>query len=292
MPVKLTQHIVETVFAPVTSVRSTQRLSEVVQAATFPTFTPVYTVGTYGDACDTVTPDAAWTNRNISSFTGDGSAYSIPLDASGDVIHRAITDPAADFGIVAHIKGLTALGNMVGVFAVDGSGNGVGYSPYDDGNSYTWTLAAYVYSATRNSVSASGIRTADFWVHLQRTGTGWSGRWASGVDNLRPLSWSSWSSAYTDSRTIAKIGVGGMYWKANQANAKVELFVYGSTAPQFDGAGITGACVTQTLAEVITPYPSPSVRVTQRFSEVLMSAAEPTVPGVSSGGVKAFGYAG
>lgn len=50
-------------------------------------------LGAYGDECNTGTLDAAWTLRNIASVSGDGSKYSITLDAQGDAMTRAITDP-------------------------------------------------------------------------------------------------------------------------------------------------------------------------------------------------------
>ena len=51
-------------------------------------------LGAYGDECDTITPDAAWSLRNIASVTGDGSRYTFLADAAGDAVHRSYADPS------------------------------------------------------------------------------------------------------------------------------------------------------------------------------------------------------
>jgi hypothetical protein len=178
-------------------------------------------LGTYGDECDSLTVDAAWTQRNITA-TGDGEKYVWSADASGDALHRAFTDPAADFELIAHIRGLTATGNMTGVFAVDASGNGAGFSIYDDGNAYMWTLASFVYSATGPSVTNSGFIMADHWVHMRRVGTNWNGRWSNDGDT-----WGSWTGNLSNSTTMTRVGVGSFFSKA-VSPVKLERFVYGT----------------------------------------------------------------
>lgn len=181
-------------------------------------------LGAYGDECNTVTIDSAWVLHGLSSVTGDGSAYPLACNDYGYGIYRAITDPAADFELMAHIKNLGNLGNMTGLWALDNSGNGVGYSPYDNGNSFIWRVNNYTYNGDGPNVSTETIIVGDHWIRLRRVGSNWSGCWSSDGDN-----WSAWTGDQSDARTITRVGFGAMYYKGNLL-PKLERFVYGTTS--------------------------------------------------------------
>ena len=174
----------------------------------------------YGDECNTVTLDPAWTLRNIPSVTGDGTKYTIPMDAAGDAMTRAFTDPAADFEIMIHGVDTTFSGGQIGPCALDASGNGVAFGPYGAGSSHLWVITGYAYASTGPAAPAGAF--ADSWMHLRRVGTSWSARWSNGG-----LVWSAWSSGLTDARTITQIGVLRPYG-SGATTFELGRFVYGT----------------------------------------------------------------
>jgi hypothetical protein len=86
-------------------------------------------LGTYGDECNTTDLDAAWTLRNIASVTGDGTKYSITLDASGDAMTREITDPVSITAIEEYNASYAAWKAMDGSTGTDWAA--VGWSAND-----------------------------------------------------------------------------------------------------------------------------------------------------------------
>lgn len=84
--------------------------------------------------------------------------------------------PAGDFEAVLEMSGGTT-GMMFGLGLLNASGAGVGFSPYDDGNAYTWGISGWGYSGTGTSIS-NGLTfdTRHFWVLLRKSGTNVTGR--------------------------------------------------------------------------------------------------------------------
>jgi hypothetical protein len=93
----------------------------------------------------------------------------------------------SDFCLTAHIRGLTDQGGMIGLCALDSSGNGRAFTTYNNGYTYGWAVSSYAYSSTGNGVPNPSVLT-DYWLQLRRNGRSWSGRHSIDASN-----WSSWT---------------------------------------------------------------------------------------------------
>lgn len=180
-------------------------------------------IGTYGDELDG-TLSGVWTLRNCTT-TGSADGQTVAMNDAGDALTRTFTDPAANFEILVCLEGVTDPTGMIGICALDSSGNGVAYSPYTSwAPSFMWNIAAYNYSST--GASGASLDPGVSWLHMRRVGTAWSGRGMLGTGL-----WSAWSSTFTDSRTITRVGVVRAF--AGSAGAQSPLisrFVYGTTS--------------------------------------------------------------
>ena len=197
--------------------------------------TTTVAIGTYGDECDTVTPDAAWNLRNISSVTGDGDAYSVLLDAQGDAVTRAFTDPAADFELIAHVTGMSERVGMVSLCALDANGTGVAFSDYSDNNSYGWLVYSYGYGSTGRSRIADVPTLGDHWLRLVRAKNLWYGAYSNDG-----ATWVYTNDFTTDSRTITQVGILRTYSGGASQTIGLERFVYGAPRIDFSGSVASG----------------------------------------------------
>lgn len=126
---------------------------------------------------------AVWSLRNMDSsdfFFSGGNAVEVRTVAQGDYIYKSV--PSGDFEVVMEISGggQSGLGNMFGIYILDTSGVGIGYSPYDDTNHYMWNINAWVYSSTGNAGTGtpSAYTSADnrhHWILLKKSGTTYQG---------------------------------------------------------------------------------------------------------------------
>lgn len=180
-------------------------------------------IGAFGDEMSTSgAVGAPWTLRNCTA-SGDGTGYTAVMNDSGDAMTRSFTDPAADFDIMVHVTGLTSVEGMIGLCALDNSGNGVGYSAYNGTASYMWAITAYEYSGT--AAAGESNSTKDTWLHMRRRGTAWSGRML-----LTSGAWTAWSATTTDSRTITKVGLVRAFASGGSQSPRFERFIYGTTS--------------------------------------------------------------
>jgi hypothetical protein len=243
---KITAHAIEAVEGIASRGKVSQRVVEVLAGYSITPFTPTTgsttSLGAYGDECNTVTPDAAWTLRNIPSLTGDGSKYTATLDAQGDAVLRSFSDIRGNVAIMAHIVGLTDAGSMLSVLALDGSGNGKGFSRYNDGNSYVWNVSSYIYSSTGPGISGTPT-LADHWLRLERDVSGlWTGRYSSDGST-----WSNSTATVSDTRTITQIGIGRLFTTGGALSVSMERFVAPADLSGFSG----GVAASQDCVEVL-----------------------------------------
>lgn len=160
---------------------------------------------TYGDEFNAATLDAAWTKRNIAQaevFVPKTTYFSAGLqlvfDAQGDAIYRPA--PAGDFEIVCTCTG-DEFGGMTGLAIIDTLGTGVGFSPYNDGNTYSWSMLTYNYTASGFSINNGPVAGQVYHIALKKVGTGYTGRYS--VDGVN---WSATSSTLTSLITVDRIG--------------------------------------------------------------------------------------
>lgn len=283
MPVaKVSHQTVEVLQAITASAKVSQDIVEVVRAFTPPTaLTPVSassaSLGSYGDECNSGTLDGAWTLRNIASVTGNGTEYSILLDAQGDAMTRSFTDTGLPISIMAHLTGMTDAQPMIGICALDSSNNGVAFSRYNNGSTYLWRISSYNYASTGPGIS-SVPTIGDHWLHLMRDGSAqWKGRYSSDGS-----AWSVWTSLDFDNRTISHIGILRAYTGASQTIG-LERFVCSADVSGFTG----GAMVSHNVVEVLTQVP-PVAKVGQSVVEILMTGAGADPP--PSAATIGYGY--
>lgn len=179
---------------------------------------------------DTIVGQAAYTDEFLSATldpkwslhgftTGDIGAqtdreYDNPViafvsDAGGDAVYQAA--PAGDFTLYVVSHGVNSNGGMPSVLCVDTSGTGMGFSSYNDGNSYLWFINSWQYSSTGNAVTQSppwryGAANVPFVLRLVKSGTSWTGA----VSGDGGASWMS-TSPQTNSFTVAYVGFGRIF---------------------------------------------------------------------------------
>ena len=132
---------------------------------------------------------ARWHLNGIPTVSVAGGVLTLTANARGDGIYqRPARMPAGARGVhyIAHFTDNEMPAAMVGLVILDAEGNGAGYSPYGDGNTYLWHVAHWGYASTgpHNSGQPS---LRDYWLDLHATGAGgYAGRWGTGTwPNIR-----------------------------------------------------------------------------------------------------------
>ncbi len=128
--------------------------------------TPTLYVDTLGlSLFDSFANMTAWTtggspsNSAVTSEPYDATCQALTFGSQGDRYYQAID--SGDWIYYLTIHGVTnstpdptaATGAMLGLSAVDNSGNGTGFSIYNDGNAYMWAITGNNYSGSGNSVA-------------------------------------------------------------------------------------------------------------------------------------------
>lgn len=166
---------------------------------------------TYGDDFTAGTLDAKWTRRNLTSSDDsiDTSDYGCLITniPNGSPAGRGYLQmaPAGDFSIILSlvIWGTNNSANsMFGPMVIDSSGNGIGFSPYDDEKAYIWNLSSYEYGSTGASMwwtAKDHFAGQPHWLRIRKSGTTYyasasrdgrrwspeiSGTWGGTVDRI------------------------------------------------------------------------------------------------------------
>ena len=191
-------------------------------------------LGTLGDEfeyMDASAFTAVWTPTNsLTDYTVMGSAIRYCSGStSGRGFYRALGSNLPDeFEIAVLLSGLNGTSNMVGIAALNSSGNGIGCSAYTP-NAYTWTIASYAYSATRSGGTNQTAAQAHSpnWIALRASSAqkAWRFRWSTdGTTWTTPVA----SDGYTGTN-LDRIFVGSMYNGANDYNdVLIHRVVYGT----------------------------------------------------------------
>jgi hypothetical protein len=176
----------------------------------------LYPLDADGDEFDGSAVSAQWNNRGGLVDGDRGVAVIDPAlrlnMAQGEGLYRDA--PSGDFEIVAEINGITLdsataailFANMIGIAILDSSGNGIGASLYTGGNAYTWSIATYAYSNTRNNVAFTTNGGFKHWISLRKDGTDYSTR-----VSMDGSTWTSFTTAYSSAHTVAQVGIGRFY---------------------------------------------------------------------------------
>jgi hypothetical protein len=145
------------------------------------------------------------------STTGGVTTLGITLPAQRDRLTEtaAAAQLSGDYTLRGHFRNLSNGGGMFGLAIVDASGNGVGYSPYNDGNTYMWSVAGWNYSGTGPNNGGQPPLAGDFWLELHKVGTAWTGRYTTDPNGL--TGWTSYTGALTWAGTPAELGFMRLY---------------------------------------------------------------------------------
>lgn len=182
---------------------------------------------TYGDDFDGASLNARWTRRNIVAGDeayqeGGGSYMRVNLSGgSADKLYLQ-TAPAGDFSLVLSFTDFTGVGiaTMTGLVIVSTTGAGVGFSNYNDTNSYTWNLSAYAYSSTGTNINFERAPTGrKQWFKLRKSGTNYYGSISHDGAN-----WSYETAALSNAFTVDRIGFGRILTAATSQVIAVDRF--------------------------------------------------------------------
>lgn len=125
--------------------------------------------------------EAIWTPRSSTAIVAAGSSAVARLFATGDGIYRDASGYASSFEDAWLVSGHQDNAGMVGPFLTNGSGNGLAFSPYSDGNSYIWNILADSYNSTGSAGGVAYTAWQDgrpVWFALRFNGSVYRLRWS------------------------------------------------------------------------------------------------------------------
>lgn len=118
--------------------------------------------------------------RNVTeaktSFPG-GSSIEVNF-SQGDALLYPVPAGDGEWLLEANVGIANTLnGGMFGLALLNASGNGTGFSAYNDGNAYTWAVTSWIYAGTGNAV-AHGLTfdNRHYWTSMKKSGTNITGR--------------------------------------------------------------------------------------------------------------------
>lgn len=139
-------------------------------------------------------------------FPASGADPTITMGAQRDRIMLSATYlPSGSYSVRLHLGSISDGGGMTGIAILDGSGNGVAYSPYNDGKTYMWNITGYAYASTGPNTGTEPILATDFWIEIARSTTTYKGRWTN--DPLGVSGWSTYTTTITNAFTPTQLGV-------------------------------------------------------------------------------------
>lgn len=180
--------------------------------------------GAYDDGFNGTSFDPKW-------LAGDAASASFPPDGTANVTFgtykgrymQSLAGAPSDFTVRTLIRNLSAKGGMTGILIADASGNGVGFSAYDNPDStFMWTVTAYGYASTGPQGNGP-VAVEAVWLELEKVGTSYRGRWTP--DPAGEVNWSAWTSTLTSSATMTQIGVCRMYTNGGSIIFRWDAFV-------------------------------------------------------------------
>ena len=178
---------------------------------------------TYGDACASAAIDGRWTKAGTTpmAVVADSVKYALSYAVATDRMTQAFTDTGQDFELIAHIQSQVDIKDMLGLVALNASGNGVGLANWADGGYIAlWGVTAYTWTSEAFSVASPPL--AGYWQSLKRAGGVWSAKWA-----LTDGPWHALvGTAPVYASAITKIGVANIYNETHSGTAELHLFDY------------------------------------------------------------------
>jgi len=175
-----------------------------------------------------------WILRNITPVTEAAVAngkVTLTINGQGDAMYLQPTagniGSATDCDVYMRCSANNVPGRMAGVYLLDSSGDGVGYSPYNDGNTYLWNVVGYNYSSTSNANGNQPVPTGDYWLHLRKRGSSITGRWANhdATRNYLQQNYGSFTSALTKTNAFDRVGFDAG-WTTGSGTIAIEEFRY------------------------------------------------------------------
>lgn len=191
-------------------------------------------LGPYDDLFGGGALGALWTLRNITNGSeaavGSGRV-TLTINGQGDSMYTLPASgwigSATDCDVYMRCSGNNVPGRMAGIILLDSSGDGIGYSPYNDGNTYLWNVTGYNYASTGPANGNQPSLPGDYWIHLRKRGSTITGRWANHDSGHTYLTqaYGAFTSGSTKTNAFDRVGLGAL-WTTGSGTIAIEEFRY------------------------------------------------------------------
>lgn len=121
----------------------------------------------YDDLFDGSSLAPKWTAVGASN-TLSGGHDSFSSAGSGQHIRQTFAALPANMTLWTRLASPSNPGSMTGLFVVDASGVGNGYSQYTGNNIWTWNISTYAYGST--GAQNGTLAATDIWFKCRKTG--------------------------------------------------------------------------------------------------------------------------
>lgn len=176
---------------------------------------------------------SAWTLRGLTGADVSVSSdrATLTIDGQGDAMYiqpgAGNIGSSTDCDIYMRCSGNNVPGRMAGIALLDSSGNGLGFSPYDDSKTYLWNITAYNYVSTGPTTNDRPILPGDYWLHVRKRGSSHTGRWATHDSNktYAEQNYGSFTTALTRTDAFDRVGFDAP-WTTGSGTIAIEEFRY------------------------------------------------------------------
>jgi hypothetical protein len=135
-----------------------------------------------------------------------GSSLEMQFDSQSGTLYRTHADADLDFSAGGLETRLNTPVFMVGIVALDTSGNGIGIWYYaNDGNIYFGRIASYAYAGDNSFNVSAGQMIPRVWLRVTRV----SGVW-HGYASVNGRAWQT-GATRSDAFTVAQLHLGTFY---------------------------------------------------------------------------------
>lgn len=156
-----------------------------------------------------------------------GAGITLAFGAAGRHMYKPC--PSGDFEVILSVGAHNTYHGMLGINLLDASGNGVGYSPYDNTpGTYTWGVASWVYGSTAAvgySDNPPALSIGSCWLSLRKVGANVQGRVSYDGRNF-----SNFNSGVAIGTTPLYVTIGTLY-AATTATVRRLNFIFPTYTP-------------------------------------------------------------
>lgn len=191
-------------------------------------------LGPWDDTFTGASLSSRWVLRNIVNVSEAAVAngrVTLTINGQGDAMYLAPgagnIGAATDCDVYMRCSSNNVPGRMAGIILLDSAGDGIGFSPYNDGDTYLWNTTGYNYASTGPAVGSQPVPTGDYWIHMRKRGSTITGRWANHDSSKRfdLQNYTAFTSGSTTSNAFDRVGFGAL-WTTGSGTIAIEEFRY------------------------------------------------------------------